>query len=199
MSVHTSALHQIYEQQDIARFRAFLSPSAYNAGSASKKGKESAAATGAAAGGGVGSYGASGSLSRSPRFGGGYFNDMNIQNGPSKDEVNARDRLGRSVLHLVASEVAAFPEDSPPDTITSLDYLEALLKSPVINVNLQDKENGWTALHRSVDYLCADLTCIRLRLSMYRAVYAGNMVLVRRLLQYPDTSTIIRDWEGKFA
>lgn len=145
MSVHTSVLHQIYEQRDIARFRAYLSPSGFNGPSASKKGKESAATV---AGGGAGSYGASGSLSRSPRFGGAYFNEANFQNGPSKDEVNARDRLGRSVLHLVASEIAAFPEDSLPDAITSLDYLEALLKSPVLNVNLQDKENGWTALHR---------------------------------------------------
>lgn len=147
MSVHTSVLHQIYEQQDIARFRAFLSPSGIGGtagGSASRKGKETATA----AGGGAGSYGVSGSLSRSPRFGGAYFNDINSQNGPSKDEVNARDRLGRSVLHLVASELATFPEDLPQDTVTSLDYLEALLKSPVINVNLQDKENGWTALHR---------------------------------------------------
>lgn len=145
MSVHTSILHQLYEQQDIARFRAFLSPSGTAGGLASRKGKETATVAG---GGNAGSYGASGSLSRSPRFGGAYFNDSNFHNGPSKDEVNARDRLGRSVLHLVASNVAAFPEDSPPDTTTSLDYLEALLKSPVINVNLQDKENGWTALHR---------------------------------------------------
>lgn len=143
MSVHTSVLHQIYEQRDIVRFRAFLSPSGFNGGPSSKKGKESAATVA-----GAGSYGASGSLSRSPRFGGGYLNDSSFHNGPTKDEVNARDRLGRSVLHLVASEIATFPEDSPPDAITSLDYLEALLKFPVINVNLQDKENGWTALHR---------------------------------------------------
>lgn len=145
MSVHISLLHQLYEQRDIARFRAFLSPTGFNAGSVSRKGKESAATVG---GGGAGSFGASGSLSRSPRFGGGYFNDSNFSNTATKDEVNARDRLGRSVLHLVASDVAIFPEDGPSDAVTSLDYLEALLKSPVINVNLQDRENGWTALHR---------------------------------------------------
>lgn len=148
MSASTSLLHQLYEQHDIVRFRAFLSPSGAT-GPASRKGKETSSSNGA------GSYGAAGSLSRSPRFGG-YFTEMNSSHGPTKDEVNARDRFGRTVLHLVASNVATYPVDTALDAVTSLDYLEALLKSPQINVNLQDRESGWTALHRLVYFaLCS--------------------------------------------
>lgn len=31
----------------------------------------------------------------------------------------------------------------------------------------------------------------------YRAVYAGNLVLARRLLQHPDINISLRDWEGE--
>ena len=52
--------------------------------------------------------------------------------------VNARDWLGRTVLHLACTS----PE--------SIEYVRLLLRHPAINVNLADTESYWTALHRAL-------------------------------------------------
>lgn len=195
MSAPASLLHELYEKQAIDRFCSFLSGHPVqvggsggggNAGAGSSKSKQST--SGAHARDNAPSYG---SLSRSPRFGGFMHGNQDLH--ATKDEVNARDRQGRTVLHLVAtdggdaieSEVALdaarakrLPLSLIPkkDAASCLEYLEPLLESPNINVNLQDRENGWTALHR--------------------AVYVGNLVAARRLLQHHDTDASIRDLEG---
>ena len=55
-------------------------------------------------------------------------------------DINARDWLGRTVLHLAcaASDPAA------------TEYVRMLLSHPGICVNLQDMESHWTALHRAL-------------------------------------------------
>lgn len=55
-------------------------------------------------------------------------------------EVNAFDHLGRTVLHLACASTEP----------ASLEYARMLLAHPSINVNLPDKENHWTALHRAL-------------------------------------------------
>jgi len=55
-------------------------------------------------------------------------------------DVNARDWLGRTVLHLACAS------DEP----SSLEYVRLLLAHPSININLQDTESHWTALHRAL-------------------------------------------------
>lgn len=55
-------------------------------------------------------------------------------------DVNARDWLGRTVLHLACSS----GEASAPE------YVRLLLAYPGINVNVQDLENQWTPLHRAL-------------------------------------------------
>ncbi|KAI0071191.1 hypothetical protein K474DRAFT_1776321 [Panus rudis PR-1116 ss-1] len=80
--------------------------------------------------------------------------------------VNARDYLGRTVLHLAASSTAA----SAPE------YVRMLLAHPQINVNLQDYESHWTALHR--------------------ALYEGNVLTATLLLQRQDIDVDLKDWEG---
>jgi inhibitor of Bruton tyrosine kinase len=54
--------------------------------------------------------------------------------------VNARDWLGRTVLHLACASVEP----------SSLEYVRLLLAHPAININLQDTESHWTALHRAL-------------------------------------------------
>ncbi|KZT25316.1 hypothetical protein NEOLEDRAFT_1065494 [Neolentinus lepideus HHB14362 ss-1] len=84
-------------------------------------------------------------------------------------EVNARDAQGRTVLHLAcASQEASAPE-----------YVRMLLAHPAINVNLQDMESHWTALHR--------------------ALYHGNLTSAILLLQRSDTDTLLKDLEGYTA
>jgi len=53
-------------------------------------------------------------------------------------DVNARDWLGRTVLHLASTSLEA------------IEYVRALLKQPNIDVNLADVENMWTPLHRAL-------------------------------------------------
>ncbi|KAI6166481.1 regulator of chromosome condensation 1/beta-lactamase-inhibitor protein II [Pisolithus thermaeus] len=65
----------------------------------------------------------------------------------STTEVNAFDDLGRTVLHLVCSSTDA----------SSTEYARMLLSHPNINVNLPDKENHWTALHRALILLLKHL------------------------------------------
>jgi len=53
-------------------------------------------------------------------------------------EVNRRDHLGRTVLHLVSNEVDDW----------AVDWLVLLVGVGSLQVNLQDTESGWGALHR---------------------------------------------------
>ncbi|KAI5895725.1 uncharacterized protein SCHCODRAFT_02239003 [Schizophyllum commune H4-8] len=54
-------------------------------------------------------------------------------------DVNKRDWLGRTPLHLACSA-----------GLDALDYVRILLRHTAINVNLADAESGWTALHRAL-------------------------------------------------
>lgn len=59
------------------------------------------------------------------------------QNYPTYD-VNTKDWLGRTALHLACS------------SMESIEYVRALLRHPQINVNLPDTESLWTSLHRAL-------------------------------------------------
>ena len=115
MSAHTSLLHELYNARDLPRLRSFLSGTAYqpggsgggNASASGGKGKQAASSNNhhrdaSAQSGGL-SYG---SLSKSPRFSG--FMHGNGQDPiATKEEVNARDKQGRTVLHLAAAATDA--------------------------------------------------------------------------------------------
>ncbi|GAD96095.1 BTB domain and ankyrin repeat protein [Paecilomyces variotii No. 5] len=70
----------------------------------------------------------------------------------SREQVNARDRYGRTILHLVSSSLKP----------SAVEFAEALLEIPFIDIYAQDHESGWTALHR--------------------ALYAGNAAIAQALL-----------------
>jgi len=65
---------------------------------------------------------------------------VQLKSHPYDFDVNARDWLGRTVLHLACSS----GEASAPE------YARLLLAYPGINVNVQDLENRWTPLHRAL-------------------------------------------------
>lgn len=55
-------------------------------------------------------------------------------------DVNERDWLGRTVLHLAVSSLDP----------SALEFVKLLLAHPRIDVNLADVESRWTALHRAL-------------------------------------------------
>ncbi|GJE93782.1 hypothetical protein PsYK624_099430 [Phanerochaete sordida] len=81
-------------------------------------------------------------------------------------DINARDGLGRTVLHLACSSAHA----SAPT------YVRLVLAHPHVQVNAPDAESHWTPLHR--------------------ALYAGNVAAALLLLQRPDVDVHAKDWEG---
>lgn len=70
----------------------------------------------------------------------------------SRADLNARDLHGRTLLHLIASSLKP----------TAVDFANALLEVPLVDIYAQDGESGWTALHR--------------------ALYAGNATIAQALL-----------------
>ena len=84
-------------------------------------------------------------------------------------DVNARDWLGRTALHLAAAAQDA----------AATEYARMLLAHPDIQINLTDAESHWTALHR--------------------ALYYGNLSTAILLLQRPDIDVSLRDLEGYTA
>ena len=58
-------------------------------------------------------------------------------------DVNARDSMGRTALHLASEK------------LESIEYVKALLKHPNIDPNVMDLESHWTALHRAL--YCANI------------------------------------------
>ena len=99
-------------------------------------------------------------------------------------DVNKRDWLARTPLHLVCSA-----------GLDALDYVRILLRHPAINVNLTDAESGWTALHRA------------LYAGNLPAAYVLSQYLIARvlthlsilLLQRSDINISVRDLEGYTA
>jgi ankyrin repeat protein len=69
---------------------------------------------------------------------------------PHQIDVNARDWLGRTVLHLACASSAR----------AAAEYVRMLLGHTGINVNLQDSESHWTALHRALYNGNIDAACV---------------------------------------
>lgn len=71
----------------------------------------------------------------------------------ARTDVNRRDGKGLTLLHYAASSTSEH----------AIDYATALVAHPLIDLYIQDWENGWTALHR--------------------AFYFGNITIARAILE----------------
>ncbi|KAI0022828.1 hypothetical protein F4780DRAFT_137628 [Xylariomycetidae sp. FL0641] len=141
-------LWKYYWENDVDRFRRLLAPAGYSQGTTKLSGT------------GLGSPGAFGSSPRSaakPRKTSGYGvatgGSKNAGNNLGKAEVNSRDYAGLTVLLRAASST------SP----SAIDFVQALLDHPAVDLYIQDYESGWNALHR--------------------ALYNGNISIARLLLE----------------
>ncbi|KAF4611303.1 hypothetical protein D9613_007260 [Agrocybe pediades] len=113
-------LHDYYNTRNLQGFQRLLDGSNDRGSTASAP---SAASISGSAGGGGKSWNRTGGLA---------------SNIGAQIDVNARDWLGRTVLHLASTSLEA------------IEYVRALLKHPNIDVNLADIENMWTPLHRAM-------------------------------------------------
>lgn len=149
----TTDIHALYASRAIAKARTFV---------------RSASAGGAGGSGGNGANGGGGVLSKSPNMGGWGGGGGNADKAAIAAEVNRRDYLGRTVLHLAVIESEPW----------ALDWVELLLGVPGLAVNAQDTESGWSALHRAL------YAGVRLHLAFFP--YTAPMLTVctcRTLLQ----------------
>jgi alpha-tubulin suppressor-like RCC1 family protein len=78
----------------------------------------------------------------------------------TRSDVNSRDGAGLTILHHAASST----------TENAVGFAQALLDHPLVDLYIQDIENGWTALHR--------------------AFYFGNIAIARMILNR-DTQDIL--------
>ncbi|KAL5350661.1 hypothetical protein ACLOAV_004230 [Pseudogymnoascus australis] len=118
----------------------------------------------------------------------GHMGSSGVKNPTScltKADINSRDGQGLTILHRAVSS----------HTAESLGIALAFIEHPLTDLSVQDKENGWTALHR--------------------ALYFGNVSIARAILHKDSTDTYfqgpgntakgttplvrIKDYEGNSA
>lgn len=103
-------------------------------------------------------------------------------------DVNARDWLGRTVLHHACASTDP----------SSLEFARLLLAHPAIDPNLPDKESHWTALHRALFNGNIAAACVFVILRVKADAYT-TMIISTLLLKRPDVDTSLRDFEGYTA
>lgn len=104
---------------------------------------------------------------------------------PILTDVNARDWLGRTVLHL-ACAASARP---------AIEYVRMLLAHRAIDVNLQDVESHWTALHRALYNGNIDAAYVALHHIGCNNTHLTTFPSIL-LLQRGDIDTSLKDFEG---
>lgn len=98
-------------------------------------------------------------------------------------DVNARDWLGRTVLHLACA------------SLETLEYVKLLLRHQHINVNIPDTESHWTPLHRAMYQANFPAASVPFN-ALYSPADASHSLL---LLQRTDTDRSLQDFEGYTA
>ena len=150
-----SALHVHFHHKNFRAFRQALEAARTAAANATNNNTHHAALSSS------GSRSWQKSLGQSP---------INTHVGAASTEVaNVRDPMGRTVLHLACSSVDP----------ASMPFLQALLEHPLIDVNVQDMESGWTPLHR--------------------ALWVGHLAAAVLLVARNDVNLELKDHEGYTA
>ncbi|KAA8644251.1 BTB domain and ankyrin repeat protein [Aspergillus tanneri] len=156
----SSKLWEYFLRDDVDSFQRFLATASYTTGSQRTPGsggpptfKAGTPGTITASSPGVSSKnrklnGTSPGSSTTPDKGSGPRSGRAL----TREDLNARDQLGRTLLHLVVSS-------AKPSAVR---FAISLLEVPFLDIYAQDWESGWTALHR--------------------ALYAGNVTIAQALI-----------------
>ncbi|KAF7593485.1 hypothetical protein BBP40_011396, partial [Aspergillus hancockii] len=155
----SSKLWEYFLRDDVDSFRRFLATASYTSGGQRASGPGGPSNFKIGSPGGTISSSASSSSKNKKLSGtspGSPAPDRgNVPRGGrtlSREDLNARDQSGRTLLHLVASSTKP----------SATGFAIALLEAPFVDIYVQDLESGWTALHR--------------------ALYAGNATIAQALL-----------------
>lgn len=147
-----SLLFKHFYDGDVDKFRALLAPAGYNAHPASRGYNTGGAGAGASPGAFATSPKPVTKSRKTSGWSSGYGAGKHGGSSLGKSEVNARDHMGLTVLLRAASSTAD----------NAVEFVEALLDHPALDLYIQDWENGWNCLHR--------------------ALYVGNISIARLLL-----------------
>ncbi|KAF1977406.1 hypothetical protein BU23DRAFT_295705 [Bimuria novae-zelandiae CBS 107.79] len=142
-------LWKYYFEDDVGSFRHVLESAAHTSRTGAPRGLpgRSGGAYGVGLNSSPGSYGASpltGAKGRKPPGA--------VALTLTRSDINSRDGMGMTILHHAASST----------TENAIGFAQALLEHPLVDLYVQDAENGWTALHR--------------------AFYFGNIAIARLIL-----------------
>jgi hypothetical protein len=160
-----SLLFKYFYDGDVDKFRALLAPAGHNAHNASR---------GYSTGGAGGGSGSTGAFATSPKavtksrktsgWGAGFGGGKHGASTLGKNEVNARDHMGLTVLLRAASSTAD----------NAIDFIEALLDHPGIDLYVQDLDSGWNCLHRAL--YVGNISIARLLLDKERRNHSGETI-----------------------
>lgn len=190
----SNLLWKYYLDNDIERFRKLLA-NGYNASQHVSKGHGGSTggpgSVGAVAGSPASGSGASPRATTKARksSGYGYAGNGSATKGQinilSRNDLNSRDRSGLTLLHRASSSTGS----------NAISFALSLIDHVMVDIYIQDLENGWTAFHR--------------------ALYFGNVTIARALLERdlrdsmgqgtgnatlrPNTLIRIKDHEGNSA
>jgi inhibitor of Bruton tyrosine kinase len=162
----SNLLWKYYLEDDVDRFRNLLANGYHNSQHISK-GHGGGAGQSGSLGTYVGSPGASFGTSpratpkarKSPWYSGSISGTRGQANVLTRGDLNSRDRSGLTVLHRAVSTTGE----------NARAFAIALIEHPMVDIYTQDKENGWTALHR--------------------ALYFGNVTIARALIERDSRDT----------
>ncbi|KAF1956906.1 hypothetical protein CC80DRAFT_411805 [Byssothecium circinans] len=127
-------LWKFYLQDDVDSFRQVLESATSRPGAQKGSAGRQGGAHNVALNSSPASYGPSPILSAKGRK---IAGAPTLQLGRS--DVNSRDGMGMTILHHAASSISA----------NAIEFAQALLDHPLVDVYVQDTENGWTPLHRA--------------------------------------------------
>ncbi|KAF2098295.1 hypothetical protein NA57DRAFT_39896 [Rhizodiscina lignyota] len=139
-------LWKYYLDDDVESFRQLLESANYVNRASASKGHGSNIALGV---GSPGSLGTSPTfLTKTPRKSDTYLTALGTAS-LTRADVNRRDALGRTLLHLAASSTSE----------NAFAFATALLEQPLTDIYIQDLESGWTALHRAFYHGNISIAC----------------------------------------
>jgi alpha-tubulin suppressor-like RCC1 family protein len=146
----SSHLWKAYYEDDVDVFRQLLEASVANARQLGVRGGNNGINFSVGSPGGMST---SPTMSAKTRKASGYGMGNNSGITLTKSDINWKDASGMTILHHAASSC----EES------AVAFATALIEHPLVDLYVQDHENGWTALHR--------------------AFYFGNVAIARMILE----------------